>query len=676
MKPHARGILRIACLWLAMAATPIARAEVSRVEIIKREPFAGGRAFGHAGPYERIVGRLYFEVDPLAPANARVHDLKLAPRNDGGRVEFWSDFFLLKPVQPALGNRRLFYDVNNRGNKLALGAFNNAGGNDPASEADAGNGFLMRQGYSILWCGWNGDVRPGDGRLQIGLPVATENGQPIRGLLHAEIVVDRPAADAFLAWGNTAPYPVINEADATVTVRDPAGGRRRPIPAARRAFARLENGVEVPDPTRLLLRDGFQPGFLYEVVYESEHPRITGLGFAAVRDAIAYFRHADGAAPIDCGPIDRSYIFGISQSGRFIHHFVYEGFNTDEAGRQVFDGAMAHVAGAGKGLFNGRFVQTTRHGSQLEDNLYPSEAFPLAPARSVDPETGRAGDTLERARAAGHVPKMFFTQTSTEYWSRAASLLHTDVTGSRDLSLDPSVRLYVVSGAQHGVSGSLDRGIYHNSINVLDHRPVLRAMLVALDQWASWGVEPPASRHPRIADGTLIELEAYRSAFPPIEGVALPAAMYTPRRLDLGPRWESEGIADHVPPEVGAALRTLVPAIDADGNEIAGIRLPDVVVPVAAYTGWNTRREEFGAAGALGRWSGSTLPFEKTEADRKRTGDSRPSIMERYPTRAAYLERYIEAAQGLVSDRFLLADDALELVRIAGEREWIKNDGE
>lgn len=660
--------LFVAATW-ALVVASLARGEVVRVEVLKREPFAAGKAFDRTGPYERVLGRLHFEVDPDLAGNARVHDLRLAPRNARGRVEFWADFFLLKPANPALGNRRLFYDVNNRGNKLALGAFNNAGGNDPLSAADAGNGFLMRQGYSILWSGWNGDVRPGDGRLQIGLPVATENGRPIRGRLYAEITVDRPTKSMPLAWGNTRPYPVVDEASATVTVRESGEGQARPISRDRYAFARWENEHETPDPTHLLLRDGFTPGAIYQVVYASEGPRVTGLGLAAVRDAVACFRDASAAArSLELGEFDRAYAFGISQSGRFIHHFIYEGFNTDEAGRMVFDGAMVHVAGGGKGLFNGRFVQTTRHGSQLEDNLYPSEFFPLAPALSEDPETGESGDTLARARAAGHIPKIFFTQTSTEYWSRAASLLHVDVTGKRDLTLDPQVRLYVVAGGQHGVAGSPDRGIYRNGVNILDHRPALRASMVALDAWATWGEEPPASRHPKVSDGTLVDLETYRQSFPKIPDVAPPRAMYVPRRLDLGSRWLADGICDVVPPAAGAPYRTLVPAIGQDGNELAGIRLPDIAVPIASYTGWNLRSAACGAEGALGRWSGSYLPFVLTADERGQARDSRPSVLELYPTRDAYLARYLSACESLVRERFLLPEDALELLRVAESR--------
>jgi hypothetical protein len=662
--------------WVAICGA--APAEVVRLVIQKREPFAGGESFGTAGPYERITGRMFLEVDPGHPANARIVDLALAPRNANGKVEFWTDVFLLKPVDPTRGNRRLFYDVNNRGNKLALGAFNNRGGNDPATPADAGNGFLMRQGYTIFWCGWNGDVVAGDHRLLIGLPIATQNGKPITGLVHAEIVVNDKSYCQPFYWGNSDPYPStsLDNREARLTMRASRSQPPIAVPHEEWAFARFEEGKTIPDPKHLYLRQGFQPGWLYELVYTAVDPRVTGLGFAAIRDTVSFLRYtqhdATGAANPVHGTIERAYAFGISQSGRVIHHLVYEGFNSDEAQRVVFDGTFAHVGGGGKGYFNHRFAQTTRHGSQHEDNLSPSEVFPFTSTSEYDPVTGERGDILERARAAGQIPKMFFTTTSTEYWTRATSLLHTDVEGKTDIAPDPSVRIYFITGGQHGVSSSPDRGIYQNPVNILDHRPVERALLVALDRWVTTGMEPPASRIPRISDQTLVDLATYRNSFPLVPGAKPPEAMYVPLRLDFGPRFKDQGIADVVPPRVGPAYHTLVPAVDADGNDIAGIRLPDIAVPVATYTGWNLRSEPIGAAGALGRWNGSYMTFPLTADDRAKSGDPRLSIMERYPSREVYLARYLEVAINLRDERFLLDEDVILLLKAAGERKFGK----
>lgn len=671
-----RSLSTALVLILILTTTRAVRAEVIRVQIDRREPFAGGQSFGSAGPYERLIGRMFFEVDPSHAANGRIVDLKLAPMNARGKVEFWSDFFLLKPVDASRGNRRLFYDVNNRGNKLALGAFNNHGGNDPAAAADAGNGFLMRQGYSIFWCGWNGDVLAGGNRLLIGLPVATANGQPITGFVHAEICVNEKVSSQPFYWGNSDPYPsvTLDNEEALLTMRSNRSEKAVVVPHDEWTFARFENGKVIPDPRHLYVKEGFRPGWLYELVYTAVNPRVTGLGFAAVRDTVSFLRYAgkdtqDRANPL-AGVIERAYVFGISQSGRFIHHFVYEDFNADEHNRTVFDGALAHVGGAGKGYFNHRFAQTTRHGSQHEDNLSPSEFFPFTTAPQYDPVTGQEGDTLARARASGHVPKLFFTGTSTEYWTRATSLLHTDVEGRVDIAPDLNVRIYFITGGQHGVSSSTDKGIYQNHINVLDHRPVLRALLVQLDRWVTAGIEPSPSRYPKIADGTLIELAAYQSAFPKIPDVDVPQLMYTPLRLDFGPDRKQDGIGEFVPPRLGVSYRTLVPAVDSDGNEVAGIRLPDIAAPLATYTGWNLRSERVGAAGALGRWSGSYLPFAPTVDERQKTGDPRPSIAERYATRELYLARIAAAAIRLRDENLLLDEDVVDIIKTAAARNF------
>ncbi len=673
-----RGRVRIVALafvtlWAATVSWP-ALAEVVRLQVDRREPFAKGHAFGESGSYEKLTGRLYLEVDPEGPVNEGIVDLRLAPRNERGRVEFQTDFFLLMPTDLERGNRRIIYEVDNRGNKLMLGAMNDRGGNDPTTLADAGNGFLMRQGYAILWCGWNGDVLPGNGRLTIALPVARQNGKSITAPVYTEIVVDQKAFSQPLYWGNSNSYPSasLDNATATLTMRP---SREEPAVEVRRdgwAFARREDGKAVPDPQQLYLKEGFRPGWIYELVYVAKDPRVTGLGFAAVRDVVSFFRYekkdGQGVPNPLAGAVEHAYVFGISQSGRFIHHFVYEGRNADARGRAVFDGAIAHVGGAGRGQFNGRFVQTTRYNSHLEENLYPSDMFPFATVPEKDPKTGQEGDILSRARARGPLPKMFFTETSAEYWSRAASLLHTDVEGTRDLGVDPDARIYFITGAQHVVSSSPARGMYQYLRNTLDHRPALRALLVALDRWVSTGEKPPASIYPRIDDGTLVSLKVYRESFPRIPGVHVPESFYRPLRLDPGPRWLTEGIADNVPPKTGAPYVTLVPAINDDGNAVAGIRLPDVAVPLATYTGWNVRGKACGAEGMLSRFIGSCFPFPLTPQEQRETGDSRRSVLERYPTQQAYVDLVAASCARLQEERLLLEEDGAKIRRAASER--------
>jgi len=657
------------------------RAEVVRLQIDQRSSFADGHVFGRSGPYERISGKMFLEVDPEDPANARITDIGLAPCNARGKVECWTDFFLLKPVDPARGNRRILFDVHNRGNKLAVWTFNESlieTANDPITPADAGNGFLMREGYTVFWCGWNGDVvEDGKHRLLCGLPVATQGGEPITGRIHVEICVnERVCSRPFYwsPWGTSAAYPSVSldNTDATLTMRPNRAEPAQPVPRDAWSFARLEDGKVVPDATCLYVKEGFRPGWLYDLVYTGKNPRVSGLGLASMRDSVSFLRYAEednhGTANPLAGAIERAYVFGISQSGRLVHHFIYDGFNMNPRGRIVFDGALIHVSGSGKGLFNHRFGMATVYGLYHQGMLNPSEFFPLAPVPQRDPVTGREGDTLVRARAKGHVPKMIFTQSSTEYWSRGASLLHTDVEGKRDLELDPSVRVYLVSGAQHLGGGPTDRGTCQYQRNPLDDRPpILRAMLVALDRWASGQGDPPASRYPRIDDGTLVDLETFRRQFPKIPGVKTPDAFYRPHRLDFGLRWFEEGIADVVPPKVGPPYRTLVSAVDADGNETAGIRLPDIAVPTATYTGWNLRSPQYGAGGVLAGLHGGYHPFARTPTERRAADDPRPSVLERYPKRSVYLAKMTQAALRLQREGFLLEEDVVRILRKAAE---------
>lgn len=666
----------VACASAAIVLTSLVRAEVMRVEVTDRSAFADGMSFGPAGAYERIRGRMYLETDPLHEANARISDLKRAPRNARGKVESWTDFFLLKPVDARKGNGQLLYDVHNRGNMLALWTFN--GGertNDPKSAVHAGNGFLMRHGFSVLWCGWNCEVQADDTqRLLCGLPVATENGKTITGRAHLEISSTEKVysrAFSWSPWGIGAAFPSVSldNADATLTMRPDRYADGVEIPRNEWAFGRWEEGKVITDPTHVYVKAGLRPGWLYDLVYTAKEPRVTGLGLTALRDCVSFFRHADAATNPLAGAIEKACVFGISQSGRVIHHFLYEGLNTDEQGHAVFDGALIHVAGAGKGMFNHRFRMSTEYGTQHEGRFSGSEFFPLAPLAQTDPVTGETGDSLARSRQSGHVPRIIFTQTSTEYWSRGASLLHTDVEGKSDLTLPEDVRVYFIAGAEHLGKSDGTNGICQQPRNTLDDRgPVLRAMLLNLSKWMQSSKAPPPSRHPTLADGTLVDHDTWRTAFPKIPGCNLPAHHYEPARLDFGPRFHSEGIADVIPPKSGKPFRTLLPAVNADGNETCGIILPEVAVPLGTYTGWNLRAPEFGAETMLSPLDGMFLPFAKTKAEREKSGDPRLSLEERYPTHAEYLLRLIQAAKKLQVEGFLLDEDVVKIIERASAK--------
>jgi hypothetical protein len=657
----------VAALLLSVAcfASP-ASARVERVEILSREPFAAGAEFGDAGAYEKLRGRAVFVLDPAATANAPIADLALAPRNARGLVEFSADFLVLRPAASARGNGTLLYEVNNRGNIGILRQLHEASSsNDPATAAHAGNGFLFRHGFTLLWSAWATDVAtvPGDNRLVLRAPVASKNGTPITGKVAYELIVDAPRTTARFTGNLGTAYPAASAGapDAVLTERDRPDGEHRVIARSVWSFVAPQDAGAAP--TEIRLADGFKPGRIYELTYVARDPIVVATGMAGIRDLLAYLRDN----PLAGAPPPRNrLIFGISQSGRLIQTMLLRGLNVDEDGKAVFDGAFIHVAGGGKGSFDFRFAMPTRHFSMLEDHIYPTDFFPFTTTTARDPVTGAEGSVLDRARALAAVPKLFYVNNSSEYWNRAASLIATDPSGERDVPPAPEARIYHIAGAQHYVGALRERSLFTNCVNTLNHYRVMRALVLALHRWVRDGMEPPPSTYPRIADGTLVAVAAYRETFPRIPDIRLPESNLRPPRLDLGARFQAERIADAVPPVMGKAYETLVPRPDADGNDQGGIALPELLVPLGTRTGFNTRSEAAGFPWATGRWDGSFLPFARTEAERQASGDPRPSLAVRYADRAAYEQKVRSAAAAVVGEGFLLPEDVDALVREAG----------
>jgi hypothetical protein len=658
---------------------------ITRLVIHKREPFAAGHEFPITGAYEKLVGKIHGAVDPKHRLNRIIVNLDKAPRNRRGRVEYSSDLFILKPVDMARGNGKIFFDAPNRGGKRILAFLNDAPeANDPNTLADAGNGFLMRQGYTIVWCGWQGDLLPLKNWLVLNVPAATNRGKPIMAATRTEIVVDEKGIKSQPLSGDprVKSYEAasLHKARANLTVREKSYGKRFPVPSSDWEFAehrkdpRSGKDTVTPSVGHLLVHEGFRPGHIYEFIYPAKNPLVLGLGFAVARDLISFLRYekndrAGKPNPLidrrQKTPITHAYAWGRSQSGRYLRDFVYHGFNEDEARRKVFDAVAPHVGGGGRLFLNYEFARPVTSSQQHTNQLDP-ELFPHAYNVLKDAQTGRRDGILKRPRTD---PLIFHTQTSTEYWQKRGCLAHTDGRGN-DLRLPDNVRLYVIASAQHN-SPFGSEPVKDDSqlpINPLPAGDILRALIVALDHWASQGIEPPPSAYPTVRGRTLVLAKPSAVGFPNIPGVRFAALHNRQLFLDYGEKILRGKMTIHPPREIrNGAYTVMVPKVDADGNDVPGIRLPAVQVPLGTYTGWNLRPRGL-AEGELAGLLGSFIPFAKTKAERRKSGDPRRSLGERYKTKQDYVQQISRAARKLVEERYLLAEDAERMIAEAKKR--------
>jgi hypothetical protein len=645
-------------------------ARVVRVEISSRADVLQGKQFGEVGAYERIAGRVYFSVSVSNPHNRRIVDLNNAVNLKNGEVEFSADFIALRPKDAHKSNGSLLLEVPNRGHARILSLLD---GGDWNAANDAGDGWFLRQGFTYVSLGWQWDAAGSDA-LRLYAPIAKENGRAISGLLRGDLMPSKAMLEiplGHLILGNIGgtEYPVANPDDPrnVLTVRDSREAPRATIPRAEWQFAHTVDGKLVADNRYIHLNSGFQPGKIYEYVYVVADPVVAGLGFAAIRDFASYAKHDRNSIT----PAQRVYGEGISQNGRFLRDMLHQGFNADEEGKIALDGVLAHVAGAGRGDFNYRFAQPSRDAQPTSSVFFPTDIFPFTDEPEKDPITGETAGLLDRATTEHVVPKIFFSNTSYEYWGRACSLIHTSADGKRDAEISDSVRIYHFTGLQH-FSGPFPPA--KGEGDLLGQQPqsplpvhyFWRAMIANMDAWVRSNTLPPASSYPRIADGTLVPLRDY--AFPAIPGVKQPHEANAAYRLDYGTNWR-EGILSMQPPKVGESFPVLVPQVDADGNERDGVRLPEVTVPLATYASWNLRDPSIGAPDQRVSFEASYVAFPKTAAERQKTGDPRQSIVERYTSREVYLNRYTNALDELVKQRWILPEDS-EAVLHRGAQEW------
>jgi alpha/beta hydrolase family protein len=668
------------CLLLCLiCCTASLHAKVIRVEITSRADVLNGRAFGDTGAYERILGRAYFSVALANPHNRRVVDLQNAVNLKSGEVEFSSDFTVVRPKDPAKRNGSLLLEVPNRGRARII-AIVDGGSWDLAS--DAGDAWLLRNGYTIVSVGWQWDAS-GPDALRLYAPVAKEKGKTITGLLRGDLMPWQPMQEiplGHLILGEIggAEYPVAVPDDPRnmLTVRDSRNAKRTTILPSEWQFAHTQDGKPssqektgklTPDNRHIHLNGGFQPGKIYEYVYAVADPVVAGLGFAAVRDFASYAKHATDAI----APAARVYGEGISQNGRFLRDFLYQGFNADEDGKIALDGVLAHVAGAGRGSFNYRFAQPSRDAQPTSSVFFPTDIFPFTDQPEADPLTNQLGGLLDLMVSEKALPKIFFSNTSYEYWGRAAALIHISADGRRDAPVSRSVRIYHFTGLQH-FSGSFPP--VKGKGDLLGQQPqsplpvkyFWRAMIANMDAWVRDNTLPPNSSYPKIADGTLVPFSAY--AFPQIPNLNKPHEANEAFHLDFGPDWR-HGILSFQPPRVGPPFIVLLPQVDADGNERDGVRLPELTVPLATYAPWNLRDPSIGAPDQRVSFEASYLPFPKTAEDRAKSGDPRHSVVERYTGREDFLARYTQAVDDLINERWILAEDRDALLALAAQ-EW------
>lgn len=625
--------------------------QVERVEVQERRPYLDGRAFGAIGSYEHLSGVIHFALDPEHPQNSKITDLAKATRNSRGAVQAHANFEVLQATDPRTRSGVALLEVSNRGGKAALRYFNDVSRGDD----EAGDGLLMRLGLTVIWVGWQFDVPEHPGTLRLSAPSATAVDQPLRGYVRSDWTLD--AATDWLALGHRRHRAYAPLGPASLTVRKGRESLRELVsPESWQFEERLQSGKNVYGIRAV---NGFDAGKIYELIYQAQDPVVVGYGLAAIRDTISYAKNNP-----DCPfPVEQGIALGISQTGRFLRHFLYQGFNVDTEGRRALDGMLILTAGAGRGSFNHRFAQPSRDAHRYSAFFYPTDLFPFTGLEQTDSQTGKTDGILTHYKNQNHIPKIFYINTGYEYWGRAAALIHTTPDGREDAPLHPRERIYHIASGQHFVSGWGRRT--PNSLlfrrNPLNFFPTYRALLVRMLNWVQADEAPPSSRHPKIATKELVSMDNLE--MPAIPGLKLPKAAHTAYRVDYGPQWP-QGIVSQQPPDLGPAFPSLIPQVDSIGNELGGIRNVAIEVPLGTYLPWHVRIGLAGGNGEMTDFIGTFVPLLSREIDSE--SDSRPRLEDLYADRNAYMKRCQDATGRLVQSGFLLEEDVDEVMERAG----------
>ena len=646
---------------------------IKSIEIREDNLLENGKTFGNIGQYREIKGIAKFILDPNDEYNKKITDIENISTNNQGLVEFSSDIHIMLPLDSSKSNKKIIYDVNNRGNKVMLSQFNSASRGvmvaGVAPEDDIGNEFLMLEGYTLVWCGWSHDAPPINGKLRLFSSEIAKDGEPIRGKIYSQFQPMKDVDQIMLSDRMHTPYPAVdtNEKEAILSFKKYPDDDPIVIPRDKWRFAWNDGNEIIDNPNFIYMSDKFKAGIMYQVSYNAYGAKPTGLGLAATRDLVAYLKYSDNSDNPTNGDIEQAFAFGVSQSGRFLRQFIYLDFNYDNLGREVFDGIMPHVAGGMRGEFNQRFGQASKDLPSVISQLYPSASI------ITDDIEGSSHDGLmEKFKERKSKSKVFFVNTGAEYWRGDASLIHTSADGKKDLESNENSRVYHLSSCMHGPgvwpptdTQEADGMKGQNYLNSIDYTPLMRALLTNLDKWASEGIEPPESSHPKVSDGTAVDPNSLREKYSKIP-INFPEHFSFPRKMNFG---SNEDIIETIPPTHGEKYSSIVSDVDEDGNEIAGIRHPDVQVPLATSTPWNLRHPDVGAPyqiiGLTGGPRGATVPLPKEKID----DDSRLSISERYSSKEDYLEKISNYSKELIKQRFLLDFD-LENILSRSEERW------